>query len=544
MHLSILYLFTPHTQRPPSICELFPHILISGARNPSNNKRNKSDCFNIHNLNNIRVTYSGLIAFVISVASTLTGLVFVLIITRTLSPEEFGTWSLIASVLAYFIVSDRIIDFWTIRQVARGDNVGRTSVISSLLFSLFTIPLYILVSSYVSDNSNAIFDAMILGMILVPVYSLSRVLISINSAHRPQVTSYSNMIFEVAKVPVVVLVVLIMDMGLYGAIVSLFIAYVARLGAQLYFARTKLRQSFQVSELRRWIKLSWISAYHAVPRFVANLDVMIYTLVTGSVIGIAYFGAAMTIAGIVMHSKQVTQALYPKLLSGGKSATFQENFTLLLYFAIPIIGMAIIFSKPAMFALNPIYADGYLLAVFFGIKTLFLVFNEVFRSVLLGIEDADVEKNASFKLLAKSMLFFSSSVWLAKSVVSVTALIAVLYLTNTAAASEIDLVVNWSIIMMAVELMFFAYLVIILRKKVKFTIPVRSVLRYMAATGIFVAVYYTTSDYIIDYQEDIAVFVLRVMLQLVLCAGTYLAVTYAIDKRTRNLVRAVFNEVR
>ena len=353
------------------------------------------------------------------------------------------------------------------------------------------------------------------------------------------------MIFEAAKVAVVVFVVFIMDMGLYGADrLSVYCICCQARGPALTLRAQNCVRASKYSELRRWLKLSWITAYYAVPRFVVNLDVMVYTLITGSVIGVAYFGAAMVIAGVVMHSKQVTQALYPKLLSGGKSAAFQENFALLLYFAIPILGVVIIFSKPAMFALNPVYADGYLLAVFFGIRTLFLVFNEVFRSVLLGIEDVDVEKNASFKLLAKSMLFFSSSIWLVKSIVSIIALIAVLYLTNTAAASEIDLVLNWSITVMAVDLMLFAYLVIILRKKVKFKVPIRSVLRYAAATGVFAAVYYMTSGYIIDYRDDVAVFVLRVMLQLVLCAGTYLAVTYAIDKRTRNLVRAVLNEVR
>jgi len=507
----------------------------------NNNKRNKSYYSNIYNLSNIRVTYSGLIAFATGVASTLTGLVFVLIITRSLSPEEFGTWALIGNILTYFIVSDGVITFWTIRQIARGDNIGRTSVISSLFFSLLVIPLYTLVSYYVSDNSNAIFDAMLLGILLVPVFSLSRVLASINSAHRPQVVSYSNMIFEIAKVPAVILAVYIMDMGLYGAIISLFVAYVSRLGTQFYFARKKLCQSFKLVELRRWIKLSWITVYYTLSRFVMEMDVVVYTLITGSVNGVAYFGVAMAIAGIVMHSSQVTQALYPKLLSQGKIVDFQENFILLLYFAIPILGIVIIFSKPAMFVLNPIYSDGYVLAIFFGIKTLFLVFNEVFRSVLLGIEDVDAEKNASFKLLAKSMLLFSSSVWLVKSIISIVSLIAILYITNTAGVSEIDLVINWSITILSMELMFFVYLVIFLRKKFRFTLQAYSALRYVVATGIFVVIYYMTSDYILDYQEDTITFILRIIVQLVLCVGLYVVVTYAIDKRTRSLVGAILN---
>ena len=62
--------------------------------------------------------------------SVITGLVFVLMVTRRLSAEEFGTWALIGSMITYFLISETIIDFWTIRQVARGENVGRTSLFS------------------------------------------------------------------------------------------------------------------------------------------------------------------------------------------------------------------------------------------------------------------------------------------------------------------------------------------------------------------------------------------------------------------------------
>ena len=97
-------------------------------------------------MDNIRVTYSGLIAFVVGLISILTGLVFTLIVARNLSPEEFGTWSLIFSVISYFLISEEIIRFWTIRQVARGKEVGKTSVISTTFFSLGAIPFYLIVS--------------------------------------------------------------------------------------------------------------------------------------------------------------------------------------------------------------------------------------------------------------------------------------------------------------------------------------------------------------------------------------------------------------
>ena len=50
-------------------------------------------------MSNIRVTYSGLIAFLISTASVFTGIFFTVIVTRSLTPDEFGTWSLIGGLI-------------------------------------------------------------------------------------------------------------------------------------------------------------------------------------------------------------------------------------------------------------------------------------------------------------------------------------------------------------------------------------------------------------------------------------------------------------
>ena len=60
------------------------------------------------NLDEIRVTYSGLISFLGGIISIVTGITATLIITRTLTPEEYGTWGLINALILYvFMVSPR-----------------------------------------------------------------------------------------------------------------------------------------------------------------------------------------------------------------------------------------------------------------------------------------------------------------------------------------------------------------------------------------------------------------------------------------------------
>ena len=98
-------------------------------------------------LSNIRVTYSGFISLGTKFSSIITGLVFTLIVTRTLSPEEFGTWALIGSLIIYAIIINPIISYWTTRETARGIESGKTSIIF-LFFKLLPILPCILPASF------------------------------------------------------------------------------------------------------------------------------------------------------------------------------------------------------------------------------------------------------------------------------------------------------------------------------------------------------------------------------------------------------------
>ena len=55
-------------------------------------------------MSKVRVTYTALISFATNLISVITGLVFVIIVTRSLTPDEFGTWGLISGLLAYAVI--------------------------------------------------------------------------------------------------------------------------------------------------------------------------------------------------------------------------------------------------------------------------------------------------------------------------------------------------------------------------------------------------------------------------------------------------------
>ncbi len=494
-------------------------------------------------MSEIRVTYSGLIGLIIGFVSIFTGLVFSLVITRTLTPNEYGTWSLIGSIVAYFIISENIISYWTTRQIARGENVGKTAVLTSAVFSLGVIPLYFSYVIILSSQNNADPVSMGFGAMIIPVYFVSQTIAAINRGYKPHAKSFGLLTFELLKIPTVLVRVYFLELGINGVIFAVTIAYSGKIIVQLFFAKPKLSTGFNRSIIKRWFKLSWLPLFVTLHRFTNNLDIVLFSLITGSVVGIAYYHAAYIIAAVVAHSGMVSQALFPKLLAGGSQVYIKENFRLLLYFAIPILGIAIILSKPVLFALNPIYAEASIVVILLALKSFFSVLISVLYLILVGIEKVDIEKNPRFLSLLKSKLFFVPKMALIHSVIYIISLVTILSFLNSRNFSELELVTWWAMISLILEVPFFIYMWIQTRKNVDLSFPYSNFIKYSLATVAFVLVYFMTSDYLITYEISIYDFLPGLLAQVLICVMTYLLITYIIDKKTKMLFKSVINEL-
>ena len=83
-------------------------------------------------------------------------------ITRRLSPESFGTWGLLFSVVNYLLISEVIISYWATRQIARGENIAKSSIMSSLLLSILILPIFVGYAFLISENSDTKFEILLL----------------------------------------------------------------------------------------------------------------------------------------------------------------------------------------------------------------------------------------------------------------------------------------------------------------------------------------------------------------------------------------------
>jgi len=493
-------------------------------------------------MSDVRVKYSGLIALAAGLGSVLTAMVFFLIITRRLAPEELGVWVLIGSVLTYLLVSEQLISFWSIRQIARKKEVGKTAITSSLVLSLGFVPIYIIYVLAISETSNVDKGILMFGVLLLPVYYISKTLNQINAAHRPQVTSYGNIIFESIKTPIALAFVVYYDLGVQGVIITVLLAYFIKIAIQIYFAKNKLKNQFRWDVLKNWIKNSWISLYEMVPRYIRNIDVVIFLLITNSIVGLAYYHVSLVVAKIILNSSLISQGLYPKLLADGPSGHIKDIFTLSMYFAIPLLAITIIFSKPALFALNPLYQGAEIIVILLSLQAFLIVPNAIFEKVLRGIEKVDVDENPKFKDLIKSNLFTTSTARIFKEVIYLGLLVGGLLILTL--NSDLELVTWWGIaaILAEIPLVFFWWKKIY--EQVEFSFPTKEITKYSFATIVFVLVYFITSDFLITYETSIYKFLPGLILQVIICVSVYISITYLIDKKTRNIVSKILNEIK
>ena len=495
-------------------------------------------------MNNVRVTYSGLIAFVVALSSVFTGLIFTTIVTRQLSVEEFGTWSLIGNIITYFIIGEGIITYWTVRQIARGEKIGRTTVYSSIVYSILCIPIFLVIVFVIADTSNAILSSMILATVLVPVYVINKGITAINLGTKPQVISYGIIAFEISKIPAGLSFVYFLQMGLDGAIFALLIANILKISIQVFLTREDIRNRFNLDVVKRWLKNSWVSIYSTFPDILQWLDILLYPIITGSIVGLAFFSVSNTIAFLTYHSNLISQGLYSKLLGGGKSRHMQENFALLLYFAIPLLTTSIIFSKPILFLLNPIYQESSFVVILLAFKTFFFTLGLTLQTSLLAIEKIDLKENSTFSELAKSKLIFIPTIRYIKLGIYLAVLIILLVLFSSKNLPESELVTIWAALSLIVEVPFFIFIVFLTKKHIQFKFPISNFLKYLFASLGLASIYFLTSNYLIIYDDSIFKFLPPLLLQLTLCAAVYLGITYIIDKKTRQLFKSVIYELR
>ena len=484
-----------------------------------------------------------MISVVVGLLTVITGLVFTIILTRTLDPVEFGTWGVITVLFLGVLNIEPIISYWATREVARGLESAKTAIFSSGIFSSMAVIIYLIIVHFVHSGTDTDFESIFLAAFLIPIIFLNRVLSGINLGWKPQAVSYGILVMGVTQIPMALIFVYFFDMGVMGIIISVAIANISSIIVLAISAREIIKKEFQIKFLKKWFRLSWLPFYPGIAGMVHAYDVVIFALLVGSVEGIGFWTAAVLLPNLISNSGLISTAVYAKLLQKGKMDNLQRNVTQIFFFAFPLSAIVIVFAEPGLFILNPIYQIAFPVVIIMTFQVVLNTLSTVFQSMLKGVETVDVDEKASFKQYIKSKLFLLPTLLLIQYSVYITLLVIMLWVAGSD-YDLIDLITYWAIIMLSTQIPITICHYIMVRKHLQITFEFSIILKYFAISlVVFSLIYYLTEQFL-EYDSNVFVFIPAVLLFTMIGVFGYISITYLVDSRTKHLVSEIINELK
>jgi O-antigen/teichoic acid export membrane protein len=495
-------------------------------------------------MNNIRVTYSGLISLILGMINIPLGFTFMLIVTRTLSTTEYGTWGLISGIIVYATIIEPMISYWTIREVARNEDSAKTSVLSGWLFSLLGIIIYLISAYFISGKIDTDQNVILLGSLLIPLIFSNRILHAITIGWRPQGISYAQIIFGVTQIPVGFTLIYFLKLGTSGVIYSVSIAYAISIIFLLIYTKEKIQGRIKKEYIVKWIKFSWLTVYPALGGVILFLDVAIFSIITKSVIGLAFWTASLAITTIIVSSGVMSVAIYSKLLEGKEKEFLPNSLRHLFYFSILFTALVITFAKPGLFALNPEYASAELVVIVLAVQVFLYTISGNLQSFITGIEKVDTKKKSTFQDYLKSKLFFIPTLTLIQSSVYVILLTVMLLSMVSIVESQIDLILYWAIIGLIVQIPISIYTGILFKKNFSINLDIKNIGKYFVSAIISFGITQMLINSFLEYNGEIIKFLPQVILFIIFFVVMYVGITIVIDSNTRILAKAIISEIK
>jgi len=486
-------------------------------------------------MSQIRLRYTGITAYASSLLTTLTGLLFTLLITRRLLPEELGVWRYIGSLVAYFVIPPGIVSYWTTRMTAQGKRVLATSLSISSLSALATTTFFIALAEDLSKQVNTPYIVFVIAAIEIPLISAYMVLEAALTARRPERAYYAMMIQEIVKLPIAVVVVLLLKLGLLGAILAAIAGYAARVTASFLFVRRIGLGMVEWSTASRILSRAWLPLYSGLQNYIAELQFIVVVLIVGSAEVLGYASAVLLIGSIVTISGNLSAGLYPKLLQSQSPGAVETSLKMVLMMAIPTSVGAFVLSEHILNILRPEYkAVAPILLIALPGALVYLV-NNIIDVAMTGQERADFDDSADFKKLVRSRLFLTPTINIIQSVVYITILIPVLFYFSRFEVTHI--VAAWFATQLLLQIPFLIY-------KIKLSGQINALrniaspfLRYLFSSAVMGVVVYALRPFSTPLEVSQAI--LQILPSMVAGIITYFVTLYLTDREFRGLIEVI-----
>jgi O-antigen/teichoic acid export membrane protein len=484
----------------------------------------------------IRLHYSGFVVFAAQMLSVATGLFFTLLLTRSMTKQEYGIWANVFDVLGYFLLLSGVFPFWTMRFVARQrQGAAKTGFLANLVVSLISASVYVSLAPFVTAAFNIsgayVFVYVIACAQIINTYMVL-VLESILRAKKPQCIGYGLLIEESCKIVLAYLLIVWLRQLLLGALLSIILAAAVQVLYYLKLTFEDLKQRLQWAFAREWLKGSTVNIYNAVGNQLAASTIILLFLYGGQAAR-GNYQAAATYANVVGYALFLSYALYPKLLGKNSPRYVTSTLKTVLMFAIPMATVVLSLPRSLLTILNVQYVEATPVLLLLVADGLVVLVSQFYSSVVFGVERLDEEAVIPFKKLIGSKIFKVFSLPYIQAAFSLPACFYVLTqyaVGHPVLAAAFVVAINFSAHTVA---LFIQYAM--MRGSVRISVPWRSICKYVFASAISAVFFYVLP----------ATATILLTLTVVL-AGTaiYVSILLAIDKDARHLIVAIWREIK
>lgn len=477
-----------------------------------------------------------------SFITILTGFIGLTLMTRLLSPFEYGEWNFINGLFIYSLSMIPIVSYWLKREIARDSESARTGIFFSGILSIVGASIYLLVSFVFDTATDSNFETLIFASILIPMLFIFEIFRAISIGRKPEFATYANVMVSSFLMIFIIFFVYFFQFGIFGVIFASFFAYLITIIILTIYFRDILKHEIQTLFVKKWIKLSWVPLYPVAISIIHRSDVIIFTLFTATVVGLAYWTVALSLTILIQHSSRISQAAYPKLLQNKDSSFLKNNITHLLFFAIPATALTITFAREGLFALNPIYESIYYVVILLSLQIFFRIISGVFENFIIGNETVDLNNNVKTKDYLKSKLFLVPTIRLGRNSIFLIIFTIGLYFQTLNEFELIDLLYFWASLGLIIQIPYTIILFGLVKKYLSIKFDFSAIVKYvLTSLFVFIFIHFLIDEFVV-YTESLFDFIPQLIPLPLLGLGLYAIILYFTDSSSKKLITSVINE--
>ncbi|MDG6915700.1 MAG: hypothetical protein JRN58_02230 [Nitrososphaerota archaeon] len=489
----------------------------------------------------ISLRKTGMVVFGARIASIFTGLVFLVMMTRALSAQQFGLYEVITDVVAFSAYPAGLVAFWATRDIARERMFGKTAITMSMLMSALGIAIYVALS-YLSSARVAPGDlgTLVFAAVLVPASYLNQAANSVVAGHKPVVLGYAVIFSEASKLAVAFPLIVVYKVGIDGVILAVLAANLAQGISSALLAGDALANPVSLGQGRRWLAHSWLPMLTTLPLILSVADTFIASLAASGTVLVGHYQAAFSVATLAGYSLYLASATYPLLLKGGGDHVASMTLDLTLAFGIPMAVGAAVLATPILHILNAQYADASTAMGILAFAALSFTVSSVFDQVLLGRDRVDVDESARFGDYLRSSILF-----VAKTNIAVGVVYLSLVYVSVAGGLSLGLPTRsildaWAVAQLSIFLLAILVKSRRVRKTTKIVVPSAIGHYALGALGMAAAVYLL--EPLVTYGRG--TYLLAFQLALIGGAGVlvYAGLVLGMDRELREFARRALRE--